>query len=538
MNFSIDKNLLRTKATYFILFLGIASLWPYIPVFMDMLKFSSTQIAIVTVIPTIISGVIRFFVGYLADKMSKRKLIYVLSSILSVVFFVAIYFLPYNENDLGRKIRDGNKLWYFCRTNSTEDDSSYSFTNQDVFLHIGSFNANGLDNIPFTGDEITLVANCQFNESDSCDKNMINDAVTFKLIPSLEKRDFYNAMFNSTILEHVNGSCLTFGSCTFSQTEKHRVYSKTIWLFFVLFLFAQTLFSPIYNILDSIIYSYLASLEKLKNYGKIRLWGTIGFGCGAFFSGTLMDIIPKCYGRMVYLINFVSYSVCLLSAALLVSLFLKERYPTKESKKSFDNKEITDNSNHMIKEILADGNENVELADQDVSIALKSSDDEKRITNTSAAHINFRELSKIFNNFYLVNILVSCMVAGILAGPFELFFCIYLGTLDETNNKQVMGICLLASCILEIVILYYSGKIMAFVGRARCLYIVFVTYTFRYICSSLITNVWYGVMTEASQSICFGIFYPVITSWASSLTPSYLQSTVQCCIGAIYFSFG
>lgn len=153
------------------------------------------------------------------------------------------------------------------------------------------------------------------------------------------------------------------------------------------------------------------------------------------------------------------------------------------------------------------------------------------------SRISWRDFPRVASQFYMIVLILSSLIAGTLSGCNEGFFFYFLYSLDP-NNKRVMGLSLAFSSLGEIIVLFFSGKVTLMMGRKNCLYLVFIVYALRYLANSFLNNVWFAVFTEFSHSLCFGLFYPVVSAWASSLTPLALQSTTQCYIGSVYFSLG
>lgn len=486
-----------------------ASLFPYLPVYMGLISLTPIQMSIIFGVALSLSAPIRVVVGYIADRFRMRKMAFAVASILTVMFHLSLYFIP-SEEPQSLRSSDYSMQGSLCYRSGHFALEAF---NKTVTLHDNYTNDFNMSEINCCLEDVTNTSYCHhvsFKE--------ISDNLT--LVNNI--RDV-KRWFSSRNLQAENQSlCIDFQYCnrtTFTHFETSD-NQRTFWLFFILYFFAFGSCTPLYNLLDSLVYSLLKITGRPEDFGKTRLWGTIGFGFSAFLSGLIQDALSKqgWKGKETFVISFVNFSIGSLLAIVLISI---TKAPTEET--SENSRKPSNNANSM--------KNKVNSIEPEIKPFQEEAINEPHILE------NAKDVMKIMCGFYLTVIITTGLVAGTCAGCLEVFFYYFLVSLDP-ENKSVLGICLAVSCTCEAIVLFFSGRIQSLLGSKICLYLVFVVFPIRFVACSFLEIPWYGLIIDATQCICFGLLYPLMTSWASSLVPGHLQNTVQCYLGATYISFG
>ena len=478
---------------------------------MGVLKLTPIQMSVILGVVIIVSAPIRLVVGYLADRFRMREMTFAAISMLTVTFHLSLYFIPTDESRslISNDYSMQGSLCYKSNYFTLE-----AFNKTAILLHNNYTSDFNRSEINCCLEDITNSSACRILQVSF---NKIGDNLT--LISNISDVEQWFSSRNSQTEGH--SPCIDFQYCNkttfiyFGTSDNQR----TFWLFFILYFFAFGFLSPLYNLLDSLIYSLLKISGKPEDFGKTRFWGTIGFGFFAFVSGMVQDTLSKqgWKGRETYVFSFGAFSI---GSLLVVALLLITKAPTEDTA---ENSRKTSNTNSK--------KDKVNSFESEIKPFQEESNTETPIFE------NTKNMVKIMCGFYLSIIIMTGMVAGTSAGCLEVFFYYFLVSLDS-NNKSVLGICLAVSCTCEAIVLFFSGRIMSLLGSKRCLYLVFVVFPIRFMACSYLENPWYGLIIDATQCICFGLLYPLMTSWASSLVPAQLQSTVQCYLGTTYLSFG
>ncbi|OWF35989.1 major facilitator superfamily domain-containing protein 6-A-like [Mizuhopecten yessoensis] len=253
----------------------------------------------------------------------------------------------------------------------------------------------------------------------------------------------------------------------------------TIALFFVFFLFGNIFFAPIISIGDAMTYDILG--DQRNQYGKQRLWGTLGFALFSITSSFLMEFMSTDPAKADFTASFYLFLVLfLLTGVSVLRISLSE----------------------------------------DVSCSS-----------------SFSDVCKLFRYAKVMIFLGVVLYFGLLTGVIETFLYWYLSGVDGYITL-IPGLCLLVSCFVETPVLFLSGYIIKRIGHLFCLYIVFGAYALRFFFYSLLTNAWYVLPVEVLHSITFGLMWATSTSYASIISPPGMSATVQGIIGGLHFGFG
>lgn len=534
----INRSLLPVKVTYFILFAAIAVLLPFIPVYMRQLGLSPAESAIILSITTALTGIVRAIVGIVADKLNRHRLIMFLCCIFGGIFHFCIMFAPPESSRSNHSVLDSVNRTICCSSSNNAlklsllcDHSADGYT----WSSFSSSHFNSSQNLLiFALDDLLLNEKKLMNQIKNC--SLSCSCKPDEKFPNLNNHSTYKEK-NHTTVKSLSSSCDQFSNILFSvshssdncsngsdlecigRSESHLVvnldlvefcgladeglchlmcenpsdtmppvnvtdqlspkFQHTFIIVFILFFFGQSAFTPIFNLLDGIVYNYLG--DQRGEYGKQRLWGTVGFGLFAIKSSVIVDILSRSGADNSYLYSFIAFFLLCFITGFMVCFFKSSPEPSMES----------------------------------------------------SLHKNVRLL---FCNFYLNILFVVMLIAGLLAGVQECFFFWFLKNLGA--DQLLLGVALLISCTTETIILFFSGKLISKFGCNVCLYLVFFVFSIRFLVNSFIENPWLALLPEASQCICFGLLYPTVTSWGSRLTPPGMQGTVQSFLGAMYLSIG
>lgn len=476
---------------------------------MKQLGLSPAETAIILSVTTALTGVVRAAVGIVADKLRRHRLIIFICCLIGGIFHFCILFVPPVASGPSPAVTE----WKVCCRStslalcdgfvfngSASESSPHSLTVDSSLLDAlsrdrlrvcvlrccGDF-GNGIQGsernssvaalvtkssescrsvADLTMPSLSTVTNCSVGSDRNCDSD-------FRV--ALETNEF-------CMLADRNACFVVCGNVSTSDIRSDQLvprYQETFILVFVLFFIGQSAFSPIFNLLDGLVYVYLG--DKHGEFGKQRLWGTVAFGSFALTSGFIMVALSKYTANNSYLYSFIAFLCLLFMTGLTVYFY-------------------------------------------------------KKTPKSSSADGMTKTIRVLLCNFYLVVAYVVMLVAGMIAGDIEAFLFWFLNDLGA--EQSVFGVALLVSSVLEAVVLFFSGALIKKFGFSACLYVVFAVYALRLLANSFIENPWVAVATEATQCICFGLLYPAVTSWGSTLTPPGMHGSVQGILGAMYLSIG
>lgn len=221
--------------------------------------------------------------------------------------------------------------------------------------------------------------------------------------------------------------------------------------------------------------------EKTMNYGAQRVWGTIGFGVTALFSGIIVHLYQSDVGSGIQAI----------APAILIMLI-------------FGCLDIISIKWLHLPQFSNDGE----------SILSKVMD--------------------LLSQKSIVMFLVFATLAGILDSFIIYYMFWHLEEVAERTGymdsiKLIEGCVVAAECFGgEILFFLVSGKILKRIGYVHCLSFCFFMYFIRLGLISMISNPWWLVLIELFMQGCsYALCYTCIVAYASAIAPPGTTATVQ-----------
>ena len=490
---------------------------PYLTVYMKQLGLTPTETGLIYGCMPFITFFVRPFIGGIADKTKKHKLVLIVCILCTGVLYSMLLLTPRREvrstrvvtafecntydsyiSDCNTGIISGNGELGSCPDKLRLPDFVDQYVKAENTSNI-QCELSCHKTIPINEDLKVCMTNDIKGDSggecenwDSTDdsklkfsinlRKLLNDKITqvndSNMVQTCENYDLKNITYNGTKYWQAVCNMEALFDCEVAclgyTTEcEHEHFGKTFRIFFVIFLFGNIAFAPVLSLVDAIAYDMLG--EKREFWGFQRLWGTVGFAIFAVGSGILTYTVSVNFTMSF----FIFFGLTLLSSV--VTYFLKF-------------------------------SENIHIAPvfQSTFLLLKS--------------------FKIVVFFVLITCF-GCMNA--VTEAFVSWYVILLG-----GNTATIGLCLLASCLPEIIMLFFSGVIIKKLGHMTCLCTGLFAYVVRFFSYSLITNPWCIIPVELVHCLCFGLTYAAASSYASMIAPEGTSATIQGLVGGLYFGFG
>ena len=289
--------------------------------------------------------------------------------------------------------------------------------------------------------------------------------------------------------------------------------------------------APVKSLIDSIVMSKLTSDEDRYQFGRMRLWGQIGFGVGSSIVGYLLSTFPandnatrnsskfldaKRLPVIKMLLNFGSglrgYELAFLCHAILsipVFFCIRAFRPEKSVPST------------IIKS--RDGNYNNQCG----TVVMK---EERSTTDISEG---FRLLSKnkdalVF--FFLV------FVIGTSSGCIENFAYVRVREVGGTGTN--MGILRLVSSLAGAPMFWYSGPLTEKLGTDVVLVLSLLAYSIRFFNYAWMTHPYHALPAEALRGLTFALFWSAGSTYAHKISPTGMKATMLLIMNAMYGGLG
>lgn len=271
------------------------------------------------------------------------------------------------------------------------------------------------------------------------------------------------------------------------------------------------------GVLTTITDSMVAKVAETNNsnFGRIRVWGTIGWGALSFLIGYLNTFenrfLPYCVpGILLFILIGACDFVLMFSfvkkvrSEIQVSNLKRPRRPTVD--------EVIEHSisvriGHSISQSTEhiEGYKHVNEAKEDEPKKKK----DKQI-------IKFVMLT-CFRHPALIKHIFICIVIGMLTALHWNYFPLYLNELREKDSNLV-GIASVVQCFAgEMPFMFFAQLIIDKLKSNGSLNLVLITFSLRYFLYSLFDSksAYFILFVEILHGVTFGLFYPVMTALAS-----------------------
>lgn len=418
--FRINKNLLVLKLYYFFAFSAQACIKPFYPVFFRHVGMSAQQTGIIIGLQPLARFIGAPVCGALADKYRKHRIAMLVMFIVSTTLQFSLVFVhPNEESSMERNLCNNSSIW----------------------------NSSKRENATGTMWPCGNTRNCSLF---TVDRNCGN-----------------NSVLNMSEMANSPG--------------QRRNNNKTF-LVLVILLFVISLFDNSNSLADAAAVKYLTDLGRGGDYGKQRMWGTVGWGSIAVISGFTIDQSAQHLNQSQFLIAFCGF--LLFSILTIITVF---KLPVES---------LEDKSKPKI----------------------------------------IQNVWTLLSDCRIVTFLIAILIMGTCMSTIDVFLFWFLQDLD--GNHLLMGLTLCMTCVAEVPIMFYSGHLIKWIGHHGVLYLTLVCYTVRYLSYSFIPNAWYVLAIEPLHGVTFGAMWAATTSYGGIISPEGLRATVMGLVSATHFGLG
>ncbi|KAL4222261.1 hypothetical protein ACF0H5_018298 [Mactra antiquata] len=487
---------------------------PFLPVFVKQLGLSSTETGIIFGLLPFIAFLICPLIGALADKARKHILTLTICILLSGILHCLLLLVPSKtcevQSDSNHNVEleqhFKNSLEFLNCTINSPQSYQHLISNSpsceslvDAILadngHINISECQGrcnewmdaqqnLTNLrqPVGLSKLSEWRVC-LDEDNNCNIQLSNPndgvhqvhAAYNVLSSNIVALDNLTEIIDTYVCQQLcdNPNATSSGRCTIRDS-----YDRTFWLTLLIFLFCSIAVSPVSSLMDALAYATLGN--RRNEWGKQRLFGTLGCGLLAVTSSFAMDAMSKSGTGINYSISFYIYMALGIMTCIIVH-FLDVSEDVQCS--------------HMLKNI---------------KFVLK------------------------YPKIVIFLIVILCL--GILNSVVQTFLFWYLQELGSTQS--VLGLSILAQCIPEMIAFFGSGYVIEHIGHTTCLYLALLGYAVRFFSYSYLMNAWYVLLIEPFHSVTFGLMFSASTSYCSIIAPDGMSATIQGLLGGLYYGFG
>uniref|UniRef100_A0A7S4AHB0 Major facilitator superfamily (MFS) profile domain-containing protein n=1 Tax=Pseudo-nitzschia australis TaxID=44445 RepID=A0A7S4AHB0_9STRA len=280
--------------------------------------------------------------------------------------------------------------------------------------------------------------------------------------------------------------------------------------------------APVKSLIDSMV---MSNIKNGKLYGRLRLWGQLGFGVGSSVvglilsksqqaqqlreamgdttlttaaimggTGTMMEKLDQIWQKITgYKLLFFTHA--LLSIPTFVCIRAFHRWTKKVTPTAAENSTKGTSSKKI------------------------------RGSKTNESKPNVLEgIRVLFHNSDALLFFFLVLVVGISSGVIENFA--YVRIREVGGSGKEMGLSRLVSSMAGAPMFWFSGPLTELLGADRVLALSLVNYVFRYFNYAFMQNPLQGLPAEALRGATFAAFWSTCTIYASRIAPPGMQATM------------
>ncbi|CAH0389794.1 unnamed protein product [Bemisia tabaci] len=541
----IKKQLGPIKAHYVLFFGAMGSMYPFIPIIITNMGFSSNIVGIVFLWLPICGMFAKTWFGALADKFKRQRFCFLLFIFASLAFTLLILLLlaitkkpsaslECNSSGTnfnfcsGSRIAEKEKLAFLkentskmtCRLVCHNDTSNVHHSTEELCKSWGLSSYCGTSKFSSSQDDLSSPASmvsledvfASLKQKQPGHKHSIFEFSTFVSKNSsfelnncmyfpLEKLTYRNAQIqemkcSKTYVSICDMHCESHAlnelwiqstaDAQISDTDAFRM--SLFWILFLILIGVSSSLAVVMIIGDAICFKLLEDEPEL--FGLQRLWGSIGWGLAAFASGYLVDLANE--GK-----EYKNYKILLYTSIVLFVLDLIAAF-------------------------------NIKCVQTEVSPSI------------------FKDVSNLLKKPQVVVFFAWCIIVGFFSAIVWNFLFLYIEDLaaafiseKDLMVKTLQGLVVSVQTIGgEVPFFFLSGPILKKIGHINAMSLVLAAFSIRFILISLVVNPWYILPVELLNGLTYGMLTVAMNSYAALIAPPGTESTMQGLVGAIFEGIG
>ncbi|XP_041461497.1 major facilitator superfamily domain-containing protein 6-like isoform X1 [Lytechinus variegatus] len=498
-----NQKFIPVKAVYFLLWSGMVSLLPFLPVYMSYVGLNPVQVGVARGIEPFIGMFSSPLSGSLADKFSMHRFIMVSSIIGTGLVYGSGVFVSLidannamNWTNISHVPLEGY-LGELGKIPEPELDSSLiqikksdyydwchhfmsSNMKDELLCDIRRLNIGGTRSVK---RKLNILKNKEFKSSAACcfckcrlkDERLIELLNTCNMVERIQevcsiKNESKNILISN---EFLSQSTETTDILEWEDLEK-KDKTLTFVLMLMIVLVGQFVSNPAVPLLDAAAMALVKECnERGQNveYGHQRLWGAIAWGVFAPLAGFAVDTYSAAYPESFnkYLPAFLAF-IALVLLSVIPALCIT--FPP-----------------HCPSESLA----------SDVCILLQ------------------RPKVLVF--------LYAMFITGISVGVISTYVFLFLAELSGSHT--IMGLTLTLTCVAEVPFMFFSTKLVERLGHHGVFVLALFCYAVRFVGYSFLQNPWLVLPIELLHGVTYGALWPACTSYVNLITPDNMLTTMQ-----------
>ncbi len=293
-------------------------------------------------------------------------------------------------------------------------------------------------------------------------------------------------------------------------------------------LLAESVASGFAPVMDGHVMKVLHSVGQEQHYGRMRLWGAVGWGLFSVVSGSAQTANLFGLGQNVmFLLN----SFIAVFAA--IALYRMPAVPRAAHGTAEGAALTTATGASTDADSSADSRPASPVNDSETAGAAAIT---PAAVHTGPVPGSRGSALRVLLQGYIICFGITVLCMGILMGIITNFLFIWLEQLGA--GADVMGWSLFFTCVSEVPLFHYSGALIKRFGNTPLLIAALVCYGIRLVSYSFLSNAWAVLPIELLHGVTFGVGWACCVAFAAEIAPPGLGSTVQGILAGIHWGIG
>ncbi|CAM1154710.1 MFSD6 (predicted) [Pycnogonum litorale] len=539
---NFNQDLLISKTFYFFFFSAFGSLFPLMAVYFKQLGMNASQSGILIGIRPLIEFLSAPFWGSLADRFKKGRAMILFSLTCWIIFTLSLSFVQPPASSCVMYNRTHHVLY-----TPSVDRSKRSYVSDEEITESKEFGEwmigqtrdedetqNSTDGQPhYFGWSMRQKRQAPEKE----DPHKLPPGYVVGLSPGSVE---YTLNYKKD--KHVSYVSPAFSSMVYKKSDVQEVF----FLILLLVVIGEFFSAPAITVADTVTLSYLA--ENPDNYGKQRMFGSLGWGLAMFFVGVALDqstsfmnhpCVPHDMERN-YTICFATFSV-LMGCALLASTQFKFSYED-------DLPEQSGQVNNIPLKPMSNGPDLVQTAGGGITttaVPLPTKEPPKTDSPMGKSKVFAQTTKKIpevlivlktFANVRYGSFLYVAWFMGFGIGLVFTFLFWHLQDLGGTPT--LFGVASVINHISEIFAYFFSFKFIRQIGHVKVLCVGLAGNVARFLYISWLRNPWWVLPFEFIQGITHAAVWAACCSYITQATPPSLRTSAQGVLQGLHHGLG
>ncbi|XP_066921455.1 uncharacterized transporter YwbF-like [Clytia hemisphaerica] len=251
------------------------------------------------------------------------------------------------------------------------------------------------------------------------------------------------------------------------------------------------------SFLDSFVMNLVKSSTKETDFGRQRLFGSIGFGSASLIAGYAVDNYTNKYLSVYTAAFYVFLPLWLLFIPLAFYVAMVSELETAVKPQYLH--------------------------------AFPERKNEQRSLTMSV----LKTCGTLPNMIFLFTVFLTGICNGLMIG----FFYLYMKR-ELSSSNTVMGVSIAFGNLGELFMFPVSYKLIKMVGTIPCLISGIFAYFLRYIFLSIITDPWLSLPIQLLNAFCFALFIAAAIEHVVKISPKEICTTMVSIVNALKFGFG